>query len=127
MTKKHFTAASAALLAGLALAGCGGGIDEESTIVEGGSPERGRQAILEYGCTSCHSIPDIDSVDDESVAPDLHGFSERDFIAGHVSNHPEELIEWLQNPQEIAPGTLMPDLGVTEEDARDIAAYLYSQ
>ncbi|RWZ67996.1 cytochrome c [Labedella populi] len=92
-----------------------------------GDPERGRAAVLEYGCASCHSLPDVASVDDDSIAPDLHGFDDRDHIAGQIPNRAEELIAWLQDPQSIEPGTLMPDLGVTEQDAQDIAAYLYRQ
>jgi cytochrome c1 len=35
------------------------------------------------------------------------------------------LIKWIRNPQQIEPGTAMPDLGVSEDEAGDIAAYLY--
>lgn len=95
--------------------------------VRGGDPERGRTLVVQYGCTSCHSIPDVPSVDDESVAPALDDLAARDFLAGRIPNRTEELIAWLQNPQLIAPGTLMPDLGVTEDDAEDIAAFLYGR
>jgi cytochrome c1 len=46
-------------------------------------------------------------------------------IAGHLPNTPANLVRWIMHPQEVAPGTLMPDLGVPERQARDIAAYLY--
>jgi cytochrome c1 len=45
-------------------------------------------------------------------------------LAGVLTNTPEHMIEWLRNPQWISPLSAMPDLGVTERDARDIAAYL---
>jgi cytochrome c len=105
-----------------ALAGCAS--DDRRSDELPGDPERGRAAITEYGCASCHSIPGVPSVGDDSVAPDLQGFADRHFIAGQIPNRTEELIEWLMNPQAIEPGTLMPDLGVTQEDAEDIAAYL---
>jgi hypothetical protein len=47
------------------------------------------------------------------------------YIAGRLSNTEENLMLWIQNPQQIDPGNAMPDLGVTQEEARDIAAYLY--
>lgn len=95
--------------------------------VEGGDAARGAAAVQFYGCTSCHAIPEVDSVDDDSVAPNLDGFDRRHYIAGQISNRPEELVQWLLDPQQIAPGTLMPNLDVTEQDARDMAAFLYEQ
>lgn len=113
----------------LLLAGCGQGVgqDDERAAVDipDGNAERGRQAILQYGCASCHAIPDIN--DSGGVGPDLNGFDERAYIAGQIPNRPEELIRWLRNPQDIAPGTVMPNMDVTEQDARDIAAFLYDQ
>lgn len=90
-----------------------------------GDAERGRALILQNGCVSCHAIPGVPSVEGDLNAPDLHGFAERNFIAGQIPNRTEELIQWLLNPQAIAPGTLMPDVGLTRSEAEDIAAYLY--
>jgi cytochrome c1 len=45
-------------------------------------------------------------------------------LAGRLPNGPENLERWLRGPQAVKPGSAMPDLGVTERDARDIAAYL---
>jgi cytochrome c1 len=36
------------------------------------------------------------------------------------------MIAWLQNPQAIVPGNAMPNMGLSEPDARDITAYLYT-
>ena len=60
------------------------------------------------------------------VGPPLGGFARRAFIAGQMPNRPDELVRWLRNPPMIAPQTAMPDMGITEQDAKDIAAYLYS-
>lgn len=60
------------------------------------------------------------------VGPPLIKWSGRSFIAGEVPNNPENLITWITVPQSIEPGTVMPNLGVLDEDARDIAAYLYT-
>ena len=108
------------------LAACAGTGAEEQDLVPGGDPQRGRAAVLQYGCTSCHAIPGVDSVED-GVGPDLDDLNNQRYIAGQIPNRPEELIRWIQDPQEVEPGTLMPDLGVSEQDARDIAAYLYDQ
>jgi cytochrome c len=109
----------------LALAGCGPD-EPEAGPVRDGNPEAGRTAILQHGCASCHTIPGVASVN-RTVGPDLTGFDDQLYIAGQLPNRPEELIRWIQNPQEIVPGTAMPNMGITEQDARDIAAYLYDQ
>jgi cytochrome c1 len=47
------------------------------------------------------------------------------FIGGVLPNRPANLVRWIRFPQETDSLTAMPDLGVSERDARDIAAYLY--
>jgi cytochrome c2 len=61
------------------------------------------------------------------VGPYLTNLSDRQIIAGRLSNSPDNLEHWIQDPQGVSPGTAMPYMGVTDADARDIAAYLYSQ
>jgi cytochrome c1 len=93
--------------------------------VAGGDPRRGATAIQSYGCGACHSIPGIAGAD-TFVGPPLNNWAERQYIAGKLPNQPQFLIEWVRNPQAIEPGSAMPDMGVTEQEARDISAYLYS-
>jgi cytochrome c len=90
-----------------------------------GSPQRGQQLIINYGCGSCHTIPGIPGADTD-VGPSLAGFGERRYIAGVLVNNPENLRQWILNPHEIQPGTSMPNVGVTETDVQDITAYLYT-
>lgn len=93
--------------------------------VEGGDPERGRIQIVSYGCGSCHDIPGIAGAKG-MVGPPLTSWSQRRIIAGEVANTPANLITWITVPQSIEPGVAMPNLGVSDGQARDIAAYLYS-
>jgi cytochrome c2 len=93
--------------------------------VPGGDPKQGEIALYEYGCGACHVIPGIPGAE-AYVGPPLINWAERAYIAGNLTNTPDSLILWLQNPQAIEPGTVMPDLDVTEEDARDMSAYLFS-
>ncbi|MEL6648628.1 MAG: hypothetical protein AAFQ05_13195, partial [Pseudomonadota bacterium] len=51
---------------------------------------------------------------------------ERAYVAGVLPNEPGGLVRWLVDPVAHSPMTAMPDLGVTEADARDMAAYLYT-
>jgi cytochrome c len=91
----------------------------------GGDPDAGRAKILRYGCTGCHTIPGIRGAN-ALVGPPLTHWSRRVYIAGELPNTPENLSRWLQHPPQIEPKTAMPDMGVTEQDSRDIEAYLYS-
>ena len=58
------------------------------------------------------------------VGPPLAGLAARRLIAGRLPNTPENMVRWLRQPRAVDPLTAMPDLEVTEADARDIAAYL---
>ena len=60
------------------------------------------------------------------VGPPLTDLADRTFIAGRLRNEPSALVRWIREPREVDPNTAMPDLGVTDRDARDIAAYLYT-
>lgn len=84
---------------------------------------RGKKAIHQYACATCHRIPGIVGAN-APVGPPLEGIGARAFIAGVLPNTPENLIRWLRAPQAVSPRSAMPDLGVREADARDIAAYL---
>lgn len=92
--------------------------------IRGADPARGRTAIEKYGCGSCHVIPGVRQADGR-VGPQLNDFSSQIYIAGKLANIPENLVRWIQYPDEVDPGTAMPNLGVSEEEARDIAAFLY--
>ncbi len=93
--------------------------------VEGGSALRGEQLITRYGCPACHSIPGIQGPKGV-IGPPLDHIAQRTFIAGKVQNTPQNVIQWLQNPQSFDPANAMPNLGIPENDARDIAAYLFT-
>ena len=110
---------------GLALRGIRRYPPDAQFHVNGGDPARGRQAMMRHGCGGCHVIPGIGGASGR-VGPSLDGFGEQMYVAGQLPNTPDHLIAWLQNPQRHAPGTAMPNLGVTESEARDMAAYLYA-
>jgi cytochrome c1 len=89
------------------------------------SPDSGKKLISYYGCGSCHMIPGIDDAQG-TVGPPLNAFGRRVYIAGEAPNTQENLIRWIMVPQSIEPNTAMPTLGITEGQARNIAAYLYT-
>jgi cytochrome c len=108
------------------LGGCRGGATEPAYIVAtGGTANKGKQLIRQYGCGSCHTIPGVREARG-LVGPPLMSFGRRTYIAGHVPNSPDNLVRWIVGPQSIDAGTAMPTLGLTEQQARDVAAYLYT-
>lgn len=107
------------VIAPMLLAACG---DKPAASVQG-NPEKGRTALTQYACQACHMIPGITG-SEVFVGPPLDSIASRPMIAGRLTNTPDNLIAWIRNPQAIAPQTAMPDMGVSEPHARDMAAYL---
>ena len=115
------------LLIVMALSACAGeviGVPEER-MVNDGSIEHGRQLMASYGCGSCHSIPRVPGAE-SIVGPNLQGIAARAYIAGVLPNTPENMIRWIMDPPSVDEKTAMPNLHVKAEQARDIAAYLYT-
>lgn len=93
--------------------------------IVGGDAARGAVVIAGAGCGACHAIPGVRGARGV-VGPPLDGFAERAFIAGEVPNAPEELVRFLINPRAVEPNIAMPALGLDAQQARDVAAYLYT-
>jgi cytochrome c1 len=90
-----------------------------------GDPHLGKQLIRVYGCGACHVIPGIREARG-LVGPPLYFFGQRTMIAGELPNTPDNLVRWVRNPRSVEPGTAMPDLGLSEDQAESVAAYLYT-
>jgi cytochrome c2 len=96
-----------------------------STATIGGDSFAGGQDLYRLGCGSCHSIPGIVGAHGK-VGPSLEGIADHSYIAGQLPNQPLNLERWIQHPHSVHPDSLMPELGLTDAQSRDIAAYLYS-
>ena len=82
-------------------------------------------AIRRYGCGGCHVISGISDARG-TVGPSLAGIATRAELSGGLANTPDNMVRWLRDPQGVKPGSGMPNLGVSERDGRDMAAYLYT-
>jgi putative membrane protein len=108
------------------LSSCSNGKAERiGQVTTGGDPRQGAAAIARYGCGSCHTIAGVSGAVG-LVGPPLSGVGSRLYLAGVLQNTPENMMRWIRNPKAIDEKTLMPKLGVTEKDAADIGAYLYT-
>jgi cytochrome c len=93
--------------------------------VPGGDVKRGRKALAKYQCGTCHVIPGVEGANGTRGQP-LKGLALRIDLVGAVPNTPTDLVRWIRNPKEVYPQTSMPNLDVSEQDALDMVAYLYT-
>ena len=100
-------------------------VDRAATLTGGGDARLGRVEIRKYGCNTCHEISGVPGAGG-LIGPRLDGIGQRYYIAGELPNTPANLMLWIQHPRQIEPHTAMPEMAVTEQDSRDIAAYLYT-
>lgn len=113
------------LLALFAITGCETAAEKAASAVTEGDPNKGREEIREHGCITCHTIPGIPNADG-LVAPPLQQIAKRTYIAGVIVNTPENMQRWLKDPPSVDPLTAMPNLGLSDDEIRDIASYLYT-
>ena len=98
---------------------------ERGARLTGGNPELGRKKLAQRSCSSCHVIPGVPRAQGKN-APSLAGWSGRRTFLNTYPNTPENLEKWLQTPSHRKPGTTMPDMNISPQDSRDMAAYLFS-
>jgi cytochrome c2 len=86
--------------------------------------DQGRLLITQYGCNVCHVIPGIAGAQG-ALGPSLAGVASRPTLSeGTVQNTPANLARFIQSPGSLNPQSSMPPIGVNEDEARAIAAYL---
>jgi len=100
-------------------------LEQRAHALTGGDPRAGHAAIQQRPCGGCHQIPGVPGAVGK-VGPPLSGFAGRTYIAGRLNNQPDNLVAWLMDPHAIDPESAMPPMGLSNREARDIAAYLYT-
>jgi mono/diheme cytochrome c family protein len=92
-------------------------------VAAGGDARAGRYALDQYLCATCHKIPGVAGAD-AAVGPTLSGIGRRAYIGGTLPNTRANMVRWLRDPQQVKPGTAMPNLHIRERDLADMAAFL---
>jgi sulfur-oxidizing protein SoxX len=113
----------AAILMIAALGGCADK-SRPPRQISGADPQRGLELIRQSGCGACHVVPGLDWPRG-AVGGSLKGFGARPLIAGRFPNQPGVLVAWLRDAPSLAPETAMPPSSLSQDEARDVAAYLY--
>jgi cytochrome c2 len=114
-----------ALLCAVLLPGCGESEAPPHLRIEGADASRGRALVADRGCATCHVVQGIRG-SRGMTGPPILDWAQRTTLAGQYPNNPPHLIAWLMNPPAMRPGTAMPNIGLSAEEARHIAAYLYT-
>ena len=97
----------------------------QAKALTGGDPSAGPSLMRQHGCAGCHQIPGVRGAVGR-VGPPLAGIAERVYLGGVLRNEPDNMVQWLMDPRAIDDKTAMPATGLSEDDARHIAAYLYT-
>ncbi len=113
------------LCVALSFAGCNREDHRAIRAITGGEPERGRVLIRTLGCATCHIVPGVYDVEG-LVGPSLERIASRAYLAGRIENNPENMQRWVRYPKSVDPETVMPQIEMSEQDSRDVTAYLYT-
>jgi cytochrome c2 len=126
-------AGATTLVVALALVGVGGNYlrdqqkkSHHAIQMTGGEPQKAKSAIRQYGCAACHDIPGI-RWPGGLAGPSLSGMADRLYVGGVVKNTPGNLVRWIVDPKQFNARTAMPVTGISESEARNVAAYLYKE
>jgi cytochrome c oxidase subunit II len=97
--------------------------EEKKPAMATDGAEEGRRIFETTSCINCHAV--AGTVADGRFGPDLTHLMSRDTIAsGAALNTPENLRAWIQNPDSIKPGSLMPAMKLDDHDLDAVTAYL---
>ncbi|MDP8921881.1 MAG: c-type cytochrome, partial [Chloroflexota bacterium] len=91
-----------------------------------GDAASGRQLFSSKGCIACHVAPGVPGATG-TIGPSLAGIGDpakRPTLADGGANTPAHIKEWIQDPQQLKPGTMMPDLQLSDKEASDLTAFL---
>ena len=100
-----------------AMSGCSSSVGQDKT--------EAAKTLIANNCGACHSVPGIPGAQGR-IGPPLAGIANRQIIAGHFANTPDNMGSWIEHPQRLLPGDAMPEMGLSHEQAQTIASYLYT-
>jgi mono/diheme cytochrome c family protein len=101
-------------------------IERQADAALGGVARRAIPIMLANGCSGCHTISGVPGAQGQ-IGPRLDStLTSKLYIAGVLPNSRENMIQWLRASRELVPHTAMPSTGISDQEARDVAAYLYA-
>jgi cytochrome c2 len=110
VTKQQFGAAALVLAA---MAVCGNAM----------SSTQAKAILKAKACGSCHIIPGVEGAYSK-YGPSLKGLGGRSrIVANTMENNAENMKDWLRNPKAVRPDTLMPNMGLSDEEIEILIEY----
>jgi cytochrome c2 len=91
-----------------------------------GAAADGKQLFVTKGCVACHRAPGVPEASG-TIGPNLKGVGDPKVtpkIAATIDNTPDNMKRWVMNPQAMKNGTSMPNLGLTDDEATRLVAFL---
>lgn len=104
------------------LAACDGPPDRTPKL-DAADVARGLRLVAEKGCVACHAFPDV-AWPRGALGPSLENFGAQGLIAGRLPNQPGVLMQFVRDAPALVPGTAMPAMPMSDQEARDVTAYL---
>lgn len=102
---------------------------QPATVAQGDVVQAGMEVFLTNSCVSCHTVR-FPSGDETTggIGPDLTHVGSRAMLgSGVLTNTPENMRDWIQNPDQIKPGVLMPPFNdLTDQELDALVRYLES-
>jgi len=78
------------------------------------------QEIFNKSCLGCHAIAGKGG----KMGPNLTNFADRERVAGILAHTPENVAEWLKDPQKVKPGNNMPNLNLDDDQVKALVDYM---
>ena len=98
---------------------------QTARLMTQGDASKAPASLRRFGCSGCHEIAGISGADGK-IGGSLSDIRKRVYVGGVLNNTSDNLVKWIVSPQTFSPRTAMPVTGISEAEARDVAAYLYS-
>ena len=96
---------------------------QQKDAVDDPAVAQGKHIFLRTSCINCHTVRG--TVANGTFAPDLtHLMSRTEIGSGIVPNTPDNLREWVFDPQNIKPGCDMPSMKLTRDEVDLVCAWL---
>ena len=98
-------------------------LNQQKKANEASEAVQGKAVFLSLSCANCHMVTGTTAVG--KFGPDLtHVMSRRELGSGVIANNGKNLMDWVNDPQNIKPGCLMPSLQLTDRELNQVVAYL---
>ena len=96
---------------------------QQQPAVQDSRASEGKRVFERTACINCHTV--TGTVANGRFGPDLtHVMSRTTIAAGAAQNTPRNLRAWIQNPNAIKPGSLMPAMQLSDGDLNAVVSYM---